>query len=146
MPETRTGATQPPAPAPDRGGGMRRGPVGWSRLAVWAILVTTVVAAMSLAVDLPGPVGRVAVVLFALTCPGLALVRLLRLEYPLAELSLGVAISVALAGLVGGVLLYTGMWSPPAGLAILVAVTVIALAADRLAPARRVEERRPGQP
>ena len=68
---------------------------------------------------------RLAVILwFVLVCPGMAVVRLLRVEDVVTELALAVALSLALAMAAGGVALYSGLWSPGATLAILIAFTV----------------------
>lgn len=144
MTETRVSAVEPLEPAPHRGGGVGMGPVGWPEASLLVILLATVATTTLVAVDLPGPVRPAVTVFFALTCPGLSVIRLLRLEDPLAELVLGVATSIALAGLLGGVLLYSGMWSPLGGLAILVAITVAGLVGERLAARRRVPARRSG--
>jgi flagellin-like protein len=63
---------------------------------------------------------------FVLVCPGIALVRLLRLEDPFAELTLAVAVSIALALVLSGVGLYAGLWSPTVTLCVLIAITVTA--------------------
>jgi hypothetical protein len=67
---------------------------------------------------------------FVLLGPGIAVVRLLRLESRLAEFTLGVALGVALGGLVTGVLLYLGMWNPARAMIILAAFALVALALD----------------
>jgi uncharacterized membrane protein len=84
---------------------------------------------------------RVAVaVWFVLVCPGIAVVRLLRLDDAAAELALGVAVSIALAVAVGATTLYAGHWSPGVTLAVLVAITVAAAGAPlaRARPWRRL--------
>jgi hypothetical protein len=48
---------------------------------------------------------------FLLVCPGMALVRLLRLGSPLAEWCLAVALSLALDALLPDVMVYAGVWS-----------------------------------
>ena len=74
---------------------------------------------------------RLPVVLwFLLVCPGTALVRLLDLEDLLAELTIGVALSAALAIIVSGVMLYADAWSPNATLAVLLGITIFATMVD----------------
>jgi hypothetical protein len=74
---------------------------------------------------------RLPVVLwFLLVCPGTALVRLLDLEDLLAEITVGVAVSAALAIIVSGVMLYAGAWSPNATLAVLLGITIFATVVD----------------
>jgi uncharacterized membrane protein len=71
------------------------------------------------------PQARVVVVLwFLLVCPGMMLVRFLRLREPLFEWVLAIALSMALDTITGGILLYTGHWSPNGAFAILLGLTV----------------------
>jgi len=65
----------------------------------------------------------------------MAIIRLLQLEDVLAELTLAVALSIALGTLVAGTMLYVGLWSPGWALGILLGVSVIG-AACQLRPAR----------
>lgn len=56
---------------------------------------------------------RVAVVLpFLLVCPGMAVVRRLRLAEWWTELLLAVGVSIALDILLSSAMLYAGLWSP----------------------------------
>ncbi len=73
-----------------------------------------------LEVWLRAPVG----LFFLLLCPGMAIVRLLETRDPVAELTLAIALSIALDVIVAGGLLYAGAWSPNAALGILMAITV----------------------
>jgi hypothetical protein len=93
-------------------------------------------------VSFAAPLRAAAILLVALTCPGFAVVRLLRLADPVAELGLAIATSVAIAGLVAGLQLYFGLWSPGLGLVLLLAVTLIALGAEPLAKRLRAAYRR----
>jgi len=77
------------------------------------------------------------IVAFLLVCPGLALTRLLRLGDLAVELTMAIALSIALDGLVAGSLLYAGEWSPRIGFTVLLAVAVVAAAIDA-ARTRRV--------
>lgn len=87
------------------------------------------------------PVYRVPVVLgFLLIGPGLAIVRLLGIPAATAQLSLGIALSMALDVLVPAALLYSGAWSPSSALVILAALTIAAalveVVLDATSPAR----------
>jgi hypothetical protein len=95
-----------------------------ARLAPVVVAFLTVVVSILVLVDVQSPARSGLVAAFLFLCPGLALVRLLRLEEPLLELTLAIAFSLALAGLVSLTLLYAHLWSPGAGLAILVAITI----------------------
>jgi hypothetical protein len=55
----------------------------------------------------------------------MALVRLLQIEEPMTEVTLAVALSLALDALVAGTMLYTGVWSPPWGLMLLICISVV---------------------
>lgn len=61
---------------------------------------------------------------FLLLCPGMALVRLMRVGGIATELSLAVALSLALEALVAGVMVYTRTWAPTRGLIVLIAISV----------------------
>lgn len=74
---------------------------------------------------------------FLLLCPGLAWVKLLRLESRLAELTLAVALSLVLATAVAAGTLYAGAWSPRLSLAVLLTLTLLAVALDTRRPSRR---------
>jgi hypothetical protein len=98
---------------------------GWSGRG-WPVASILWAAAACLAVALDADVAVRApiVVVFLLVCPGLALVRLIRIPAVSVQLSLGIALSMALDVLVPALLLYAGAWSPPAALATLAALTV----------------------
>jgi hypothetical protein len=103
-------------------------------------------SALVVAID-ANPVFRAPVVLsFLLIGPGLAIVRLLGIPAATAQLSLGIALSMALDVLVPAALLYAGAWSPSSALAILVALTIAAalveVVLDAVAAANQVGDRR----
>lgn len=56
---------------------------------------------------------------FLIVCPGMVVVRFLRLRSPAAEWALIVALSLVIDGIVAGIQLYAGRWSPFATLIIL---------------------------
>ncbi len=70
------------------------------------------------------------VVWFVLVCPGAAIVGLVRPPDPWLRLSLILALSIALATLISGLLLYAGAWSPDTALVVLIGITVAATAAS----------------
>ena len=74
--------------------------------------------------NLAGPARAWAAGWFLLVCPGMALVRLLRLGDRIAEWTLAIGLSLALGGAVAGSMLYLRAWSPERGLALLAGVTV----------------------
>ena len=115
----------PDSPLPERRGGQS----GRTRSALaWTIVSNAWAAAAALVVVLDAdPLYRAPVLLtFVLVCPGLAIVRLLDIPDMLAQLSLAVGLSLALAVLVPAILLYAGAWSPLGALIILIAITELA--------------------
>lgn len=97
-----------------------------------AVVVVTVTGAPE---AIRGPI----TVWFLVTCPGMAIARLLGLGQPLVELMVGLALSLALTGLVASIFLYAGAWSPVWSLAVLV---VIAIAGLVVAPVPTTRDRR----
>jgi hypothetical protein len=80
----------------------------------------------------------VAVLPFLVLAPGLSLIPLLRLGDRLAELVLGVALSLSLDLLVAQVMVYADGWRPEAGV---VAIAGICLCGVALQPANTAERR-----
>jgi hypothetical protein len=121
----------------------RAGPVNgavmrWSLAWLLASSLWGTLAALTV-VFRANPAYRAPIVLaFVLVCPGLALVRVLGIRALTAQLSLGVALSLALDVLVPAGLLYAGVWSPSAALLILVGLTVAVAAFDVLARTLRI--------
>jgi len=75
---------------------------------------------------------------FLLLCPGMALVRLLRVGAIAVELSLAIALSLALDTLVAGVMIYTGTWAPERGLIVLIAISVLGAALQAISSRRPI--------
>ena len=98
----------------------------WARVALG---VSTAAAAYA-AFDLASPLRVLVILAFLLLVPGTAIIRLLRLDELAAEVALATGLSVSLAGMVAGVLLYAGAWSPGATLAILICVTLAAVGVE----------------
>lgn len=61
---------------------------------------------------------------FLCVCPGMALVRFLRLKEPVVECTLAIALSFAVDAMVAGILLYAGRWSPTTTLGILMGISL----------------------
>jgi hypothetical protein len=105
-------------------------PTRWSRS--WAVIVL----ASTVAVGLVSLIGGLEIVRAPITvwfiaiCPGMAIVRLLRLDEPIADVMLALALSFALAGLIPAIFLYLGAWSPAWSLTTLVAIAATGLALD----------------
>lgn len=118
--------TPPPAARPDEP------PSAWLRGWIVVILVMTLAAGIAAALALPLPLRPAVIVPFALLCPGMALIRLVRIPSHLGEVTLGIALSIAIDGLVAGALLYANAWSPAWTFTILVGITLVGLALDPL--------------
>ncbi len=114
-------------------------PSAWSRAWALIILVSTIAVVVVTVIGAPEAIRGPVTVWFLVTCPGMALARLLGLRQPLIELMVGLALSLALTGLVASVFLYSGAWSPVWSLVVLVAITIGGLA---VAPVPAVRDRR----
>ncbi len=62
---------------------------------------------------------------FLFVCPGMMLIRFLRLESAVVEWTLGIAVSLTLAALLASIQLYASLWSPTATLDILIGLCVV---------------------
>jgi hypothetical protein len=100
------------------------------------IAVSALAAAAAAFADLASPLRPWLVFWFLLVCPGMALVRLLQIDDGLAQLTLAIALSLALDAATGGVMLYAGAWSPNRALAILVLLSLAGAALQLVVAAR----------
>lgn len=89
------------------------------------IVVSALGAAVLTLADIASPVRPVIALWFLCVCPGMAFVRLLRLEEGLTELTLAIALSLAMNVIVAVVTLYTGLWSPQWGLVVLIGLSLL---------------------
>ena len=100
----------------------------------WLWPLTIIVSAGAAALFtfvLPGSAARpFADMWFLFVCPGMAVVRLLRLNNAVAEWMLAIALSLALDASVAGLLLYANHWSPGATLFILLDFTLLGVIAQ----------------
>ena len=94
---------------------------------LWPLLITLslIGAVAAIVADAPQPVRAILLLWFLVVCPGMAFVRLLRLQGALLEWTLAVALSLAIDLLVAVFVLYVGLWSP---VWILVAIATLTLA------------------
>jgi len=95
----------------------------------WSWPITcTALAALSVVLVLvdAGPTLRAPVVLtFLLVCPGLAVVRFLRISDVAARASVAIALSISLVGIVSLVQAYAGVWDPTVGVLAVAAITTV---------------------
>lgn len=105
----------------------------------WPPLLLLSIGAIVLALVLiraPALLRAAPVIAYVITVPGLAVVRLVRLSDRLAELALGVGLSLALAVVVAQAMIYSKVWSPTLGIVILVVIASVAAVIDLLAVRR----------
>lgn len=99
---------------------MRQLPLLWPTIIILSILVTGLVSFVT-----PDIAGRPLIVIwFLFICPGMALVWLLRPEEPVVKWTLAVALSFAIDGIVAGILMYAGQWTPTGTLLILMSISL----------------------
>lgn len=106
---------------------------------LWPVASAGLAAAVLAVVltELDSPLRPALVMPFLLLAPGMAVVRLLRIPDLAAVLMLAMALSIALAGLVAGTMVYAGTWSPVGGLLGLTLFTLSANVADLVVSVRR---------
>jgi uncharacterized membrane protein len=94
---------------------------------LWPILliISAVILMVLVVADIHSPIRPVVALWFLLICPGMAIIRLLKLNDPSSEWVLAAATSLGLDALVSIVMLYAGFWYPAYGLLILSAVTIV---------------------
>ncbi len=98
------------------------------------LLFSTAAMLEGIAAHGASPPRTLLVVCFLAIAPGLALVGLLRLRDPWLAAALVPALSLSIDVIVGGLLSYTGLWSPAAALLILVTLSVIVAVGQDLLP------------
>ncbi len=78
-----------------------------------AIICLSIAALISIVKFSGTPVSLLFVLGFLCICPGMMLVRFMRLDSIAAEWTLALALSLAIDGIIAGIYLYAGRWSPP---------------------------------
>jgi hypothetical protein len=106
-----------------------------------ALTISALIALLAMLSQVPVPVRALAIVGFALVCPGFAWVRLLGIEDRLAEWTLGIATSIAIATLVASIQAYAGAWSPKGTIVVLALIVLAAVASEPLFARDRQEAR-----
>jgi uncharacterized membrane protein len=109
---------------------------------LWPIIITLSAAVVGGFVygDVTSPIRPIVALWFLVFCPGMALVRLLRLRDVWAEVTLATALSLALDVGVAMMLVYSGYWSPKLGLAILIGVSLLGATLQAYGPLARPAE------
>lgn len=109
---------------------------------VWPaiIIVSTAAVGFVTVAEVEAPARPVIALWFLLICPGMAFVRLLRIQDGFAEWTLAIALSLAFDTVVAGTQLYAGVWSPEGGLLALIGLSLGGVGLQILAAeSRRVE-------
>ena len=89
------------------------------------ILVSTGAAVLVEVGDMASPLRPAIIFWFFLVCPGMALVRLLRIADRAAELTVAVALSATLDAIVAETMVLAGRWSPEWALILLATLSVV---------------------
>lgn len=87
------------------------------------IISSSIVVGILTFADIESPLRPVISLWFLFFCPGMAIVRLVGVDEMGVELTLAVAVSLALDSLVALVMLYAGWWSPKGSLGVLIGVS-----------------------
>jgi hypothetical protein len=108
-------------------------PFAWS-----ASITTSSLTAMWAVLTNAGPPLQPAILFwFLLVCPGMAFVRLLRLDDRLAQWVLAIAVSIALGVVLTETMIYSHRWNPVGAILTLAALSIIGAALDALMTAQR---------
>jgi hypothetical protein len=96
----------------------------------WPIVVVSSCVAVTLCnwLEAPQPLRVIVVFWFFLVCPGLAIVGLLDIRDRLDEALVAIGLSVALDTGVALVMVLAKIWSPDAGLAVLIGISLVGAA------------------
>ena len=104
------------------------------RLVVPLASATLALAVLAVVVaDVESALRSFLVLMFVLFAPGTAATRWMRVGDALTTVTLALAMSLAIGGVVAGTMIYAGAWSPVGGLTVLVLLTLLGNAADVVA-------------
>lgn len=91
-----------------------------------AVIIVSALAAGLVNFVIPDATGRPIIVMwFLFVCPGMVLIRFFRLDEPVAEWTLAIALSLAIDAIVAGIQMYAGRWFPAGTLGILIGLCLI---------------------
>ncbi len=94
---------------------------------IWpgVILISAAVAGLFFFKGISSPFRLIATLWFLLVCPGMAFVRLLRLEVSYYEWTLAIILSISADAGVAALLVYAHYWSMEVGLSILIVLSLL---------------------
>ena len=100
------------------------------RTLLWpaAIVLSVVLAGVAVFLPQSSPLRVLLAFWFLLVCPGMAFVRLFHLHDILVEITLAIALSIAIDTLVAEFLVLTSTWSPLRALAIVGLISLVGVA------------------
>src|SRR5579864_1964787 len=119
------------------------------RILLWPsiIVILAIGAGLLMFSESSSPVRPVITLGFLLVCPGMSMVRLLHIHDPLTELTLAIALSLAIDAIVAAIMLYAASWSPLRSLVVLIGISIggaiIQVVAAYNRPARSVNTESP---
>ncbi len=107
---------------------------------MWPTVIAVSAIGVGLVVfgNVASPIRPVIAFWFLLICPGMAFVRLLRIQDNSNELTLAVALSLAIDSVLAIVMVYARLWSPKWGLGILIGISVLGAALQVITANRRI--------
>lgn len=110
---------------------------------LWPMIVLFSTIAVALAVfALPAmPLRPLIVMWFLFVCPGMTIVQLFLSVEPVVMWTLALALSFSVDALVAGIQVYTGHWSPPATLIVLMVFCLIMVIVQIVRPQRQMVKR-----
>lgn len=97
------------------------------RSLIWpTIIILSALAAGLVNFLLPDIIVRPVIVMwFLFVCPGMMVIRFFQLKEPVTEWTLAIALSLAIDGLVASLQMYSGYWSPPITLGIIMSISAL---------------------
>lgn len=106
---------------------------------LWPIVITTSSIGIALVTfsTLASNIRPALAFWFLFVCPGMAFVRLLRIEDHIIELTIAVALSLAIEALLSMIMIYTETWSPDLGLLVLIGLCVIGVILQLTIPSQQ---------
>jgi uncharacterized membrane protein len=114
---------------------------------LWPIVIICSAVGIGLLVfgDVTSPIRPVLALWFLLICPGMALARLLRIQDNGNELTLAIALSLAIDAMLAIGMAYAKLWSIQWGLSILIGISVIGATLQIVTAYRRPSHRIAGE-
>ena len=91
------------------------------------ILISAFGIALMMVGNIESPIRPLLAFWFLLVCPGMAFVRLLRVDRRLTEWTLAIALSIAIDVIVTEIMVLGKLWSPTAGLMVIISISIVGI-------------------